>query len=636
MNHEQVLATVGATVGVLVALLTVGLARAPGCRGLSWLGLIALCAGAIGVLRAIAEGMTANGAIARVTQINMALSGLMLCAWVKYEASGPERPNRVKQGVLVAIALVFAALPLIPSLIVSSDVIRHGDGWSSVSYVDAVPTLPGAFVLVGILGVACLLLLRYARRWRAGEPLARAHTLGLAGLLAAGTYDSVDGTRSHSGMHMVPVALLWAIGCVGVALVGRFLKGARDLEAISRKLEHAMQERNAELATARADLVESRQLAILGRLSAAVAHEINNPVAVVAANLSYLRDVLGSDDGALPRASEELEAIEDTLVSVDRIAGIVRQLGDAGELAGHGTTIFPVGVAGIIASAVAIARARVVDAPPVAVDVETPLFVSSQEASLRQVIASLIASSMEAIRLTEGSGRVRVTAQKRGERVRIRVEDDAPEQDDILRERRFKPYLDPRPELVRSDVGLSVSLALLRMLGAELLLERSDEGGTMVCIDQRPAPAPASQSDAPASTRAPRARVLVIDDDLLTRIGLRRLLGREYIIEEAGTVTDALDIIRRDGDALDAIVCDVVMPDGGAEALLAQLTIENQPLASAVLVLTGGAVDPASGSFLASQAHRAVRKPVDLATLRALIEKVRVRRRTSSARTRDA
>jgi hypothetical protein len=310
MNHEQVLATVGATVGVLVALLTVGLARAPGCRGLSWLGLIALCAGAIGVLRAIAEGMTANGAIARVTQINMALSGLMLCAWVKYEASGPERPSRVKQGVLVAIALVFAALPLIPSLIVSSDVIRHGDGWSSVSYVDAVPTLPGAFVLVGILGVACLLLLRYARRWRAGEPLARAHTLGLAGLLAAGTYDSVDGTRSHSGMHMVPVALLWAIGCVGVALVGRFLKGARDLEAISRKLEHAMQERNAELATARADLVESRQLAILGRLSAAVAHEINNPVAVVAANLSYLRDVLGSDDGALPRASEELEAID--------------------------------------------------------------------------------------------------------------------------------------------------------------------------------------------------------------------------------------------------------------------------------------------------------------------------------------
>jgi two-component system cell cycle sensor histidine kinase/response regulator CckA len=130
--------------------------------------------------------------------------------------------------------------------------------------------------------------------------------------------------------------------------------------------------------------------------------------------------------------------------------------------------------------------------------------------------------------------------------------------------------------------------------------------------------------------------VLVIDDDLLTRIGLRRLLGREYIIEEAGTVTDALDIIRRDGDALDAIVCDVVMPDGGAEALLAQLTIENQPLASAVLVLTGGAVDPASGSFLASQAHRAVRKPVDLATLRPLIEKVRVRRRTSSARTRGA
>jgi signal transduction histidine kinase/ActR/RegA family two-component response regulator len=633
MNHEQVLATISATVGVLVALLTLGLARAPGCRGLQWLGAIAFCAGAISALRTMAESLTHERDIVQMTQVGMALSGIMLWSWVKYEASGQERPGRLAERALGPIALIFVALSVVPSLLVSSTIIRHGDGWSTVSYVDAVPTPLGAAVLAGTMVVATMLLIRYARRWRAGEPMAGAHTLGLAGLLAAGAYDSVDGTWSHSGMHMLPIGLLWAIGAVGVALVGRFVRGARELEDVSVKLAQAMAERTAELATAQADLVETRELAILGRLSAAVAHEINNPVAVVAANLSFLRDALASSTLA---ATEEMEAMQDTLVSVDRIASIVRQLGDAGELAGHGSTIFPVGLASVVAGAAATARVRVADASPVVVDVAAVLFVSSQEASLRQVLASLIASSMEAIRQTEAHGQVRISAHRKGDRMLVRVQDDAPEQDDILRERRFKPYLDPRPELVRNDVGLSVSLALLRMLGAEITLERSDDSGSVVCVDLRATAAPASQSDAPASARTPRARILVVDDDVLTRIGLRRLLGREYLIEEAGSVVEALEAIHKSPGELDAIVCDVVMPDGGAEALIEALTVEDEPLAASVLLLTGGAVDPASGSFLAREAHRAIRKPVDLSVLRTMIEKVRLRRSPSTVRSSGA
>ncbi len=633
MNHEVVLATVSATVGVLVALLTLGLARAPGCRGLQWLGALAFCAGAISALRTAAESAADDRDVARVTQVGMALSGLMLWSWVQYEASGRKRSGTGAGRLLGAVALTFAGLSVIPSLLISPTIIRHGDGWSSVSYVDAVPTLLGDFVLAGTLAVALMLLIRYARRWRAGEPMAGAHTLGLSGLLAAGTYDTIDGTYLHHGMHMLPLGLLWTIGTVGVALVDRFVRGARELEDVSVKLAQAIAERSAELATARADLVENRELAILGRLSAAVAHEINNPVAVVAANLSYLRDALGP---SVLAASEEMEAMQDTLVSVDRIASIVRQLGDAGELASHGSTIFPVGLASVVAAAAATARSRVQGASPVVLDIAPAMFVSSQEASLRQVVASMIASGMESIGLTEVAGVVRVTAQRRGDRILLRVHDEAPEQNDIVRERRFKPYLDPRPELVRNDVGLSVSLALLRMLGAEIVLERSDDGGSVVCIDLRATAAPASESDAPASARSPRARILVVDDDVLTRIGLRRLLGREYIIEEAGSVAEALDAIHAARDDLDAIVCDVVMPDGGAEALIEALDREGETLTSAVLLLTGGAVDPASGSFLASQAHRAVRKPVDLAALRAMIEKVRVRRSPVAARSSGA
>jgi signal transduction histidine kinase/CheY-like chemotaxis protein len=624
MSYDQALATIGATVGVLVALLTLGLARAPGCRGLQWLGVIAFCAGAICTLRTIAESAT-DGAVAVLTQVGMALSGVMLLAWVKYEASDTGRTPSRSERVLAAGGISVAVLSLVPSLVVSPAVIRHGDGWSSVVYVDALPTPFGALLLVATLTMAAVLLSRYVRRWRSGDALAGAHALALGGLLAAGAYDTVDGTWTHHGMHMLPLGLLWTIGSVGVALVGRFVQGARKLEDVSIKLEQAMKERTAELATARADLVETRELAILGRLSAAVAHEINNPVAVVAANLGFLKD----GGGAFAQGSEELDAIQDTLASVDRIAGIVRQLGEAGELAGHGGTIFPVGLASTVAAAVAAARSRVESPPPVAIAVANSLFVSSQEASLRQVLTALIVTAMETIRGLDTPGQVRVSALRHGDRIELRVDDDAPEQDDVLRERRFKPFFDTRPEIVRNDVGLSVSLALLRMLGGDLALERSDDHGSVVRIDLRAAEAPATVSDAPASVRTPRARLLIVDDDVLTRIGMRRLLGREYVIEEAGSVAQAVDVIRGAQDGFDAIICDLVMPDGGAESLLAVLAREAPRLADALVLVTGGAVDATTSGFLTTHAHRAVRKPVDLATLRVMIERVRVHRLAS-------
>jgi signal transduction histidine kinase/ActR/RegA family two-component response regulator len=629
MSYEQVLSTASATVGVLVLLLTLGLARAPGCKGLQWLGVIAFSAGGISALRTMAESVATDREVALVTQLAMALTGVMLWAWVRYEASGSDRPRRWTDAAFSAGALAVACLALVPSLLVTTTVVRHRDGWSSVVYVDALPTALGIVVLLTMLSTALLLTSRYVRRWRRGEPLAGAQALGLGGLLAASIHEIVDGVWIHGGMHLMPVGLLWTIGCVGVALVGRFVHGAEQLVEVTVKLEQAMRERDAELATARADLVETRQLATLGRLSAAVAHEINNPVAVVAANVGYLRDALPA---VAPGVREAGEAIGDTLASVDRIAAVVGQLLEAGQLASRGTTVFPVGVATTVAAAVATARGRRDEPAPVEIDVDAALHVSSQDTSLRQVLASLIHGSLEALRVSESAGGVRVIARRDGDRVELRVEDDAPEEQDVLRERRFKPYLDTDFEIVRDDVGLSVSLALVRMLGAEIVLERSDESGSVVRIELRAAEAPAAQSEPPVSSRHPRAHILIVDDDPLTRIGLRRLLGREFVVEEAGTVADALEVIRRANPELDAIVCDVVMPDGGAEALITALGREAPRLAAAVVVLTGGVVAQPPGSRLESYASRTLRKPVDLTALRTMIERVRVHRPSAIGR----
>lgn len=219
-----------------------------------------------------------------------------------------------------------------------------------------------------------------------------------------------------------------------------------------------------------------------------------------------------------------------------------------------------------------------------------------------------------------------MVATRQDGKIALRVVDPYPGADEAGRARRFDPFLSARPTSVARGVGLSVSVVLLRVFGGEMALERADDGGSTVRIDLQAAEAPAQRSEARDSSRSPRARVLLVDDDVLVRIGLRRLLGREYVLDEAGSVEEALSLVRAHGEDIDVIVCDLVMPDGGGGKLLEDVERLEPRLARAMVLMTGGAVDEATQAVLDANAERVLRKPVDVASLRALIERIRRRR----------
>lgn len=102
---------------------------------------------------------------------------------------------------------------------------------------------------------------------------------------------------------------------------------AEQLELKVEERTRSLQEKTEELQRnvallneTRAQLVTNEKLTALGELTAGIAHEINNPTAVILGNMELLRAELGADAG---RVEEEIDLV---IEQVGRISTIIRSL----------------------------------------------------------------------------------------------------------------------------------------------------------------------------------------------------------------------------------------------------------------------------------------------------------------------
>jgi two-component system NtrC family sensor kinase len=101
-----------------------------------------------------------------------------------------------------------------------------------------------------------------------------------------------------------------------------------DLHRLNQGLEQKVRERTADLSRAQAALVQSEKLSSLGRLSASIAHEINNPLAGI---LTFAKLLIREADHAVPdetRRAAMLRNLSLVQRETERCSAIVRNLLD--------------------------------------------------------------------------------------------------------------------------------------------------------------------------------------------------------------------------------------------------------------------------------------------------------------------
>jgi CheY-like chemotaxis protein len=115
---------------------------------------------------------------------------------------------------------------------------------------------------------------------------------------------------------------------------------------------------------------------------------------------------------------------------------------------------------------------------------------------------------------------------------------------------------------------------------------------------------------------APRARVLIVDDEVRLREGLAGLLRKEHIVHSAGSALHALECLRS-GAQFDVILTDVMMPGTSGVELYEAIVQEFPSYAERVVFMTG-AVE-SSHDHVLGLPNLCLRKPLDLGLLRGII-----------------
>lgn len=276
---------------------------------------------------------------------------------------------------------------------------------------------------------------------------------------------------SSIAFHLL--VLVFQLQAAGLYWLGAWVAKAPEvgtmLEVVllSFALADRIRATNLEVLRQKAALVHTEKMSALGRLAGEIAHEINNPLAIVHGNAVLIR---GMD---LPSQAKEFAGtIEHTANRISKVVKGMRGLARDS----RGDPLVPVFVSSILQDAAALCGDR---ARSAGVRVELPdlipdVSVRCRSSEICQVLVNLLNNAIDAVAGTP-QPRVRIDARRSGGNLELSVIDNGPGIPKEFRSKVLEPFFTTKEAGKGLGVGLSISATIVQAHGGTLRLDDSTD-----------------------------------------------------------------------------------------------------------------------------------------------------------------
>jgi len=370
-------------------------------------------------------------------------------------------------------------------------------------------------------------------------------------------------------------------------------------------------------------LMLADRMASVGTLAAGVAHEINNPLAAVIANLDMAGQEL-DDLGKQTAVSRDLvEELRDARLAADRVREIVRDLKifSRAQEDRRGA----VDVQKVLESTLRMAWNEIRHRARVVKNYKKVPRVDANESRLGQVFLNLLVNAVQAI--PEGNyqgNEIRIATEVADGQVVVTIGDTGAGMSREVQSRLFTPFFTTKPVGVGTGLGLAISHRIVTQLGGTLTFVSEVGKGTefRIALPAAGVNLPTITQSMPSGAAAKRrGRVLVIDDEESLVQAMRRYLMQDHDVDGVTSARAALELIRA-GEHFDVVLCDLMMPQITGAELHDEVIKLDPALAARMIFVTGGAFTETARAFLDRVPNKRIEKPFDLKALRHIVNEV--------------
>ncbi len=242
-----------------------------------------------------------------------------------------------------------------------------------------------------------------------------------------------------------------------------------------------------EVVSLRERLLVSGRMAAVGQLAAGVAHEINNPMAYIRANLMMLREnwgtlrAAGTNRDGTGKCPEELETlwgegeelIDESLEGVERTSAIVRGIREFSYLGSSVRERSDLNL--LVEAAQRMAAPRLNRTARIEIEYgDVPEIICSPR-EIQQVILNILINAADAV---EGAGEIRLSTRRVGEFVQLSIHDNGVGIDVDAQERIFDPFFTTKAVGEGTGLGLSISYEIVSRHGGSIEVDSAPGRGT--------------------------------------------------------------------------------------------------------------------------------------------------------------